>query len=292
MLNLRKPWTRSDLLSEGARRLRAADVEAPHRNIMWMLEEVLSCSRSQLIAYPDQPVQQDQVRRLDALLERRCQHEPLQYILGHTVFYGLHLAVTPAVLIPRPETEEVVEKALHLLKLAEAPRFLDVGTGSGCIALALKHERQDAEAHACDVSEAALEVATANAEHHAMDVHFFQADALQDDFPRCAPRDLDLLISNPPYLARNEGSSLSPNVYEHEPHRALFAGDDPLLFYRALIQQAHHLLSRGGWLAFEIHARHGAAVVQLLAEANFADVRLQQDLSGRPRIATARKRAL
>ena len=292
MLNLRTSWTRSDLLSEGARRLRAANVEAPRRNVMWMLEEVLSCSRSQLVAYPDQPVPADQVRRLDALLERRCQHEPLQYILGHTVFYGLHLAVTPAVLIPRPETEEVVEKALHLLKPIKAPRFLDVGTGSGCIALALKHERQDAEAHACDVSKAALEVAAANAKRHAADVHFFLADALQDNFPRRAPRGLDLLISNPPYLARDEGRSLSPNVYEYEPHRALFAGDDPLLFYRTLIQHAHRLLSRGGWLVFETHAQHGAAVAQLLAEANFADVRLQKDLSGRPRIATARKKTL
>ena len=292
MLNPCKTWTRSDLLSEGVRRLRSANVEAPRRNVMWMLEEVLSCSQSQILTYPNRTVPADQVRRLDALLERRCQHEPLQYILGHTVFYGLRLSVTPAVLIPRPETEEVVEKALHLLHSVDAPRFLDVGTGSGCIPLALKHERPDAEAHACDVSEAALEVAATNAEHHALDVHLFQADALQEGFPRRAPRNLDLFISNPPYIARDEGSSLSPEVYEHEPHRALFAGNDPLLFYRTLIQQAHRLLSPGGVLVFETHAQHGAAVAKLLTEANLADVRLQQDLSGRPRIATARKKSL
>jgi release factor glutamine methyltransferase len=193
------------------------------------------------------------------------------------------------VLIPRPETEQVVEAALSLLNEKPTPRVLDIGTGSGCIPLAIKKERPDAVVYACDVSTEVLAVATRNAEEHDLALHFFQADTLTTGFLEEAPDQLDLLISNPPYIVDEEGGSLDREVRDYEPHLALFAGDDPLLFYRAITRHAATLLARGGWLVFETHAHHADKVVALMKETNFDRITLKNDLAGLPRIVQGQR---
>ena len=283
--------TWGSLLRDATQRLETAAVPAPRRAASWLLGEVLGCSPAHLIAYTDRPATPAQVHALAALVARCLKREPVQYILGYADFYGLRLRVSPDVLIPRPETEQVVAAALALLADRARPRVLDVGTGSGCIALALKHERPDADAFACDLSEAALDIARANAEALHLAVTLTRTDVLAPDFPHRVPGPFDLVISNPPYIADDEAETLDPEVRDYEPHLALFAGDDPLRYYRAIAEQAPALLASGGLLVFETHAYHADAVCDLLIEAGFLDVHPKRDLAGQPRIVTARRAA-
>ena len=272
-------------LREAVGRLEAAGVADAQRNVEWMLEAVLTCGRAQLYAHANEPVPPAAAAAFEAMLVRRARREPVQYILGHAAFFGLRLRVTPAVLIPRPETEQVVEAALALLQGWSAPHVCDAGTGSGCIALALKHRRPDACVTACDL----LAVAAENAAAHNLDVAFFRADILAADFSERVPEDLDLLISNPPYVP--PGETLDPEVAAHEPPIALFTDADPLQFYRALVQVARRRVRPGGGVVFETHAAYGGDVGGLLEAAGFEAVRVLPDLAGLPRIATARRRA-
>lgn len=289
VLDESRPWRRRDLLETGTQRLQAAGVPEARRNSEWMLEAVLDCSRALLYAYPERLVPRPAVAAFGEMLARRLRREPLQYVVGFTDFYGLRLQVTPDVLIPRPETEQVVEAALALLRPLPSPRVLDVGTGSGCIPLALRQERPDAEVYACDVSPAALAVARANAEAAGLPVTFFEADVLAPSFTVHAPAGLDLLISNPPYIPQAEAETLEPEVRAYEPALALFAGDDPLRFYRVLVRHAGTLLRPGGLLVLETHADYGRAVCDLMQAAGLRAVRLANDLAGYPRIASGRR---
>ncbi len=275
------------LLDDAVQALEAAGLSEARRAAMWLLGEVLGVGRAHLMAYPEREATPEQADAFAAMLARRLQREPLQYILGYTDFYGLRLRLTPAVFIPRPETEQVVEAALGLLQGRPAPRVLDVGTGSGCMALVLKHERADAEVYACDVSPTALDVARTNAEAHHLAVTFFLADVLAPSFPDRVPEPFDLIISNPPYVAADEAGVLPPEVRDYEPHLALFAGNDPLRFYRAIVNHTGIMLAPGGVLVFETHAHHADVVCALTTESGFIDVQLQHDLAGRPRIVTA-----
>ncbi len=279
--------TRRAVLADAAARLARAGVEHARRNAEWLLADVLGCSRAELYAYPARSVTPDCLQRFARMVTRRARREPLQYILGYEEFYGLRLRVTPDVLIPRPETEEVVEEALRLLEAVDAPRVLDVGTGSGCIALAIRHERPDATVYACDVSRAALAVAAANAEALQLDVALFQADVLGERLVDRVAEPLDLVVSNPPYIPDGEAPSLSVDVREYEPGIALFAGDDPLRFYRTIADQAPSLLAEGGWLVLETHADYAGGVGTLLEEAGLVEVQVKRDMSGRARIALA-----
>jgi release factor glutamine methyltransferase len=191
-------------------------------------------------------------------------------------------------MVPRPETECVVDRALACIENKEQPRVLDVGTGSGGIALALKHERPDAVVSACDTSTDALAVARANAEQLRLDVRFLEADVLAEEIPEEIPGDLDLLVSNPPYIPDDEADTLPPVVREYDPDVSLFAGDDPLRFYRALIDWACALCVSEGAAVFEVHAEHAGAVEALLRREGLAGVRVEEDLSGRPRVAWGR----
>ncbi|HLT47354.1 MAG TPA: peptide chain release factor N(5)-glutamine methyltransferase [Rubricoccaceae bacterium] len=280
--------TRHALLEQTAARLEGAGIEDARRNAEWLLEEVLGASRAALYAHPEAPVSTGEALHVEALTARRIRREPLQYVLGHADFFGLRLRVTPAVLIPRPETEEVAEEALRHLEGREAPWVLDVGTGSGALALALKHRRPDAEVFACDVSEAALAVAADNAERLGLAVAFVQADVLDPAFVHAAPPSFDLVVSNPPYVPEAERATLAPEVRDHEPPEALFVPSaDPLLFYRVLAARAPDLLRPGGALVVETHADHGGAVRDLFAGAGLEGAALRRDLAGRPRIVSA-----
>lgn len=279
------------VLDDAVGRLADAGVDDPRRSAEWLLCEVLGTNRAGLYASLSSPVQGERASDFERMLRRRLRHEPLQYILGYTEFFGLRLDVTPDVLIPRPETEELVELALVCLEGRVHPRVLDVGTGSGCIALAVKKARPDAAVYACDVSSSALLVARRNADVNELSVDFREADVLHPGFVDRVPRALDLLVSNPPYVTREEAATLSEAVRSFEPHLALFAGDDPVVFYRHLARHGRRLLEDGGWMVLETHADYGELVADLLEEAGgYEAVELRQDLAGRDRMVRAMRR--
>lgn len=217
-------------------------------------------------------------------LKRLRTGEPLQYVIGSVDFHGLRIAVDRSVLIPRPETEELVD--LIIRSRSQAPqRILDVGTGSGCIALALKHKFPSAQVFAMDVSPAALATAAKNAASNGHAIDLLQADVL--DMQTLLPT-VDLLVSNPPYIPANEEDRLERNVREYEPRVALFVSDaDPLLFYRRIAEKGLVALPSGGELWFEGHYRYSPAVGELLASTGYSDVRVINDLSGSPRFIHA-----
>ena len=282
--------TRRALLDDAIARLDAAGIEDARRNAEWMVEEATGATRAGLYARPDVVVEPAEAALVERYVARRATGEPVQYVLGHADFYGLRLTVTPDVLIPRPETEEVVEEALRRLQGCEAPWVLDVGTGSGAVALAVAHQRPDAQVFAVDVSSGALAVAAANADRLGLAVSFVEADALRPAFALDVPPTFDLLISNPPYVPEAERDGLQREVRDHEPGTALFVPDaDPLVFYRALAGHAEHLLRPGGWLVAETHADLGQQVGHLWTEAGLVEVAVLPDLARRDRIAVGRR---
>jgi release factor glutamine methyltransferase len=280
---------RRELLDEAAARLQEAGRDAPRRTAAWLLGEVEGCDRAALYARPREPVAREDARRFRSMLDRRVEGEPLQHIVGYDEFCGLRIEVSPAALIPRPETEEVVERALQALEGRKAPRVLDVGTGTGCIALALKSERSDAHVWGCDLSSDALALARRNARRLGLDVAMLEADVLDDAFDATVPSGLDLLVSNPPYIPDEEADSLPPVVREHDPAVALFAGTDPLRFYRALARWGPVLCRPGGEVVAEVHAEHADGVAGVFEAAGLRRVAVDDDIAGRPRIASARR---
>jgi release factor glutamine methyltransferase len=218
------------------------------------------------------------------LLERRLAGEPMQYITGETEFYGLPFQVNRSVLIPRPETEHLVEKVLALAAGFEKPRILDVGTGSGAIAVALAHELPEAQVAAIDLSAAALAVARGNAERNGVAgrIRFVEGDLLAP----FAGEQFEIVVSNPPYVAESDRAQLDVEVRDYEPGLALFAGNG-LDVYRRLIPDARAALAAGGFLALEIGYGQDEAVAGLLAEAGFKQIEFTADLQGIPRVASA-----
>ncbi len=222
------------------------------------------------------------------MLERLRRFEPLQYVIGEVAFYGLTLQVGPDVLIPRPETEELVHEIVGTMAARPGPRVLDIGTGSGCIAVALARNLPGAEVDAIDISAGALAVARGNAERNGVQIRFTGADIF-----RTSPRGpYDLVVSNPPYISSHDKGLLARHVAGSEPHGALFVeGRNPLIFYERIVSlSAEGLLDSGGRLFFEINPLHGKALVQLLAGAGFAAVTLKKDMSGNDRILSAVKK--
>jgi release factor glutamine methyltransferase len=220
---------------------------------------------------------------LQQAIARLLQHEPLQYVLGVANFRGHDFAVTPAVLIPRPETEELVQRIIDRHRQQQPLRILDVCTGSGCIALSLARELPQAQLWATDISPEALAVAEENRQQLGVEAHLLQADALQDPFPLT---EVDLVVSNPPYVRQSEAQHMQPNVLDWEPHLALFVPDqEPLLFYRAITEQARQALTKGGWLYFEINEAYGEEVAALMRESGFEQVQVVPDMQGKLRMA-------
>lgn len=262
----------------------------------------LDCDRAYLYAHPERELTSDETRRYDEALARRATGVPAQYITGHQEFWGLDLVVSPAVLIPRPETEHVIETVLEIVLRTEkkqnqeqdqqprtgvsAPReplIVDVGTGSGAIAIALAKELPDAEIHATDISAAALEVARANAARHQLSsrIDFHQTDLLDG-----LTGAFDFVVSNPPYVGESEEESVQLEVRKFEPRNAVFAGPTGLEVIARLIPQAQAALKPGGWLIFEISGTIANAVQKLISHWNKASIR--SDLQGIPRVAMAR----
>ena len=250
-------------------------------------EELLHLTPLQRRMQAAAPVPAEVQARLPALQARLLAHEPVQYVLGTAHFAGLELAVTPATLIPRPETEELVQ--LIAREYAGRPdlRLLDVGTGSGCLAIALARTLRPALALAVDISAEALAVARRNAATYAPAVQFEQVDILQQA-PALPPGSLDLLASNPPYVRESERAAMQANVLAWEPATALFVSDhDPLLFYRRLAGLATTLLRPGGQVWLEINEALGAETAALFSGPAFAQVAVLPDFRGRPRFVRA-----
>lgn len=263
--------------------------DSARRDAELLMLHVLGLSRAELLANPAREMSENALSEYEEAVERRLRHEPIQYITGVQEFYGLPLRVTPAVLIPRPETEHLVEAVLERLPRDRSVEIVDIGTGSGAIAIALAKHLPAANVTALDLSPSALEIAQANA--NALGV----AGRI-----RCAVSDLlesldagerrehfDAIVSNPPYVPMSEAPELHPQVREYEPWTALFAGDDGLDVYRRLIPQAREALKEGGWLALELGHGQSIAVGELLT--GWRDVGFVNDLQKIPRVALARK---
>jgi release factor glutamine methyltransferase len=257
-------------------------------NAELLLMFTLDCDRAYLYAHPERKLTPDQSRRYDDALARRAEGIPAQYITGHQEFWGMDFVVSPAVLIPRPETEHVIEAILACVgrvpSLATL-RIIDVGTGSGCIALALAKELPRAEIDATDISSEALDIAGANATRHQLEsrLRFYETDLLRG----IEPSRFDFVVSNPPYVGESEEDQVQLEVRKFEPRQAVFAGHTGLEVIERLIPQAHEALKPGGWLVMEISGTIVNDVKHLLRD--WADVRISNDLQGIPRVAAARK---
>ena len=276
-------------LASAVERLEAAEVGSPRMNAEVLLMFVLGVHRAYLYAHPERELTPEEEARYDEALAQRATGMPSQYIIGHQEFWGLDFVVSPAVLIPRPETEHLVETVLELACDLPRPKIVDVGTGSGCIALALAHELKHAEVYAVDVSSAALEIASANAARLQLDgrVRFVQSDVLK---ALAVHHDFDFIASNPPYVGFGEADKVQKSVRDFEPRMAVFAGEQGLDVITPLVQQAQKALKPGGWLAVEIGYSMRDAVLNLLHPTMWEDVRVVPDLQGIPRVVAARKR--
>ncbi len=274
-------------LERGADELGRAGITEARLEAELLLRHALGCTRESLLTRLQEPVPAEATGHFFQLVERRRGHVPVQYIIGTQDFYGLSFHVTPAVLIPRPETEGVVEQTALAFENARAPRIADIGCGSGCIAVALAHILRDAELVAVDRSKAALAIARENALRHGVvaRVEFLESDLLE----AVADSDLDAVVSNPPYIPDEELAGLEPEVTEHEPRDALSGGADGLDVIRRLLPQVHQALKPGGILVLEIGHGQSQAVETLLREAALEHERTVPDLAGIPRIVIARK---
>ena len=271
-----------DALTSAISALTAAQIGSPRLNAETLLVFTLGCDRAHLFAHPERALTPQEKINYQEAIAQRAIGIPTQYITGHQEFWGMDLIVSPAVLIPRPETEHVVETVLTL-SLGASPRIIDVGTGSGCIALALAKELPLAKIHATDISPAALEIARANAARHRLDarIQFHRTDLLLG----FETGTFDLIVSNPPYVGESEEDQVQLEVRKYEPRNAVFAGPTGLEVIARLIQQAHVVLKPGGWLVMEMSGAIAEAIKRLLA--GWSELRVINDLQGIPRVAVA-----
>lgn len=249
-------------------------------------ENVLQMARLQQITETHTKVPNSDYNQIMLITKRLLTHEPIQYILGETEFYGLKFKVNPAVLIPRPETEELVDWIIRDQK-NQILHIVDVGTGSGCIAVTLAKNLTRSTVYAIDVSEQALQQAKANAQLNEVAVQFFQTDVLKQSWPDF-PKKPNLIVSNPPYVTRKEKKLMQANVLDYEPSLALFVSDeDPLLFYGVIATQARNLLTDEGWLYFEINEALGNHTVNLLETLGYRQIELRADINEKHRMLKA-----
>jgi release factor glutamine methyltransferase len=274
------------ILKAAIERLTAAGVPSPRMNAELLLMFTLGRDRAYLYGHPERELTPGDTVRYEEALAQRSQGIPAQYITGHQEFWGMDLVVGPAVLIPRPETEHTVEAVLNRAgRTGWSGKIVDVGTGSGCIALALAKELPRAEIHATEISPAALEIARANAARHQLDarIRFHETDLLNG----LARRSYDFVVSNPPYVGESEEDSVQLDVRRFEPRDAVFAGPGGTEVIERLIPQAHQVLEPGGWLVIEISGTISGRVRELLS--GWEEVEITNDLQGIPRVASARK---
>lgn len=272
-----------------------------------LLEDLFSLSFADILCGATEHLSDADTLRLQQSVDRLLDAEPLQYVTGTAFFCGHPFHVAPGVLIPRPETEWIVDTAVNLVT-SSAPRILDIGTGSGCIATSISLALADRHCHteAWDISEDALRIAADNAERLGADVKFRRRDALrlEEDFPaeenqggaealsdtNAAAESWNIIVSNPPYICNREAADMHANVLRHEPHLALFVPDtDPLLFYRAIARYSMRSLRKGGWLLFECNTLYAHDTAQMASNMGFATSVVEDDCFGKPRFVKAQK---
>ena len=248
-----------------------------------LVEKVFDLTSTQLMLNGQIEISDKNLAYLERSIERLLKNEPIQHILGEAEFYGRKFKVNGDVLIPRQETEELIRLIVNDNEL-KAPEILDIGTGSGCIACSLALEINNAQVQAIDISDEALITAQRNADLLDAEVSFLTLDILNESIPL---KELDIIVSNPPYVLDSERSLMHKNVIDYDPYLALFVSDnDPLLFYKAIGNKSRQSLKPGGKLYFEINEKFGAEVVQSLKELAYQQVKIHQDLNGKDRFVT------
>lgn len=280
--------TRSEITAFIAEAVRGLYPEREARRIALTAAAALSGeSEAKFLADPNQRVNIDGVERCAAQLAAGC---PVQYVTGKTEFCDMTFHVDGSVLIPRPETEELVLWAEQCAADHRNPRILDVCTGSGCIAIVLAAHLPQAKVTALDISHAALETARRNASMNGVRIRFIEDDAL-NGVPSLAGETFDIIVSNPPYIPHSEIESMHVNVTRYEPHEALFVDDaDPLVFYRAIARAARTMLSEDGSLLFEVHEAWAERTAEMLRREGFGQTEVRNDLFGKPRMTCSRRK--
>lgn len=251
-----------------------------------ILKDVCNLSLSDIVACKFNELSDKEKQKINSIVKRLKNNEPIQYILGKTEFYGLDFKMNPSVLIPRPETEELVEWILSDIEKIN-PHVLDIGTGSGCIAITIAKHFQYATVDAWDISEEALEIARENGRMNHVSVQFSKVDVLKE---HSSKKKYDIIVSNPPYIKESEKELMQENVLSFEPHEALFVpNEEALIFYDRIADIAKKQLKNGGLLYFEINQTKGEEIVQMLINKNFQNIELKKDISGNNRMVRAMK---
>lgn len=274
----------ASVLSAGTATLQASGVPESRRDAVLLLCAALNRTNTYIIAHPDHELTDDEKERLDQFLERRKTREPMQYILGKQEFFALEFEVSPDVLIPRPETEILVEAAIEMLSRRPEPLFCEIGIGSGCISVSILHEVDQARAVAVDISPAALAIARRNAARHDVGKRLC---LLEGSMFGPVDGHFDLIVSNPPYVPSGELPTLQPEVRDFEPANALDGGHDGLDLIRKIIDRAPGRLKGDGLLLIEIGSGQAEAVRELFSASDWGEPEFLQDLQGVPRIVKA-----
>jgi release factor glutamine methyltransferase len=282
-------WTVRRILEWTTAHLKKHGSETPRLDAEILLAHSRKCARIELYTRFNEPLSDTERATMRELVRRRAQAEPVAYLVGHREFFSLDFRVTPDVLIPRPETESLVVELLSIIEGGEQPRIADIGTGSGCIAIATAANNARVEVAAVDISKPALAVARENAQTHSVAerIHFFQGDLFA---PLSAEGAFDAIASNPPYVAEDEMPTLAADIRLHEPHLALSAGPDGLAVIRRLVADAPNHLKAGGWLLLEISPEQADAIRGLLeSDGRYQSVAVVKDLAGNARVMRAAK---
>lgn len=278
--------TIDEAVKDAAKELEKAGIDEAFREANLLLGNILGKPRAYQISHGADSLTPEQTDAFLAFVKRRAAREPFHYITGEKEFYGLPFFVNSSVLIPRPETELLVSEAIEFLKDLPSPRFLEIGVGSGCISVSILHNAPNAVGVGCDISEAALKTAAANAERHAVKGRLNLL--LSDVFAAVADEKFDLIVSNPPYVPTGDIAGLEKDVRDFEPHGALTDGTaDGLAVIRRLVAEAPIYLNKNGRLMFEFGFGQEAAVGSLFDAAAWKNIRIEKDLSGIPRIVVA-----
>lgn len=279
-------WTVLSMIKWGTAFFDEKGIPSPRLSIEWLLADVLETRRLNLYLLFDRPLSETELAELREKIRRRLKHEPLQYIIGYTDFMRAHVMVTPDVLIPRPETELLVETVLETIQMKKTCSVLDIGTGSGCIAISLKMERPKWDVYAVDISETALNLARQNSSLNATEVCFLVGDLFRPaTFSGGLPEKLDVIVSNPPYIPNSERPRIDREVKDYEPEIALFT-EDITLVYRSVRNIGEQLLKTGGYLFLEIHEDYGQDLINVFQKNNW-ETSLLRDYSNKNRIISA-----
>jgi len=271
-----------ELYISGKNTLTKSGIENPGLEASLLLSRALSINPSDIHSNPEREIRPDNVEEFNCLLERRIKREPIAYILGEKEFYSRQFAVTPNVLIPRPETEILVEEILNLTRSIPSPSIIDIGTGSCCIAVTLGCEIEDAALYASDISFEAIAVAKLNAKRHDQSAKIsFVCSAFLSCFKK---ESFDLVVSNPPYVEAASFGALEPDVREYEPKLSLYGGENGLNCIGAIISQSKRVLKNGGWCILEVGAGQSERVLEIFLESGFNNISFIKDISGMERV--------